>query len=308
MITLRQIEVIRAIMIAGTVNGAAKLLNVSAPGVSRVVKHAESMLGVHLFERRGGRFVQTPEAKVIFDQINRIHLDLDNLRGFVNSLKRGTSSVISMASVPSIGQFVMPRVIARIRKRYPDLLMNIDILKIEEAIDYLLLRRGELVAVSYRLDHPGIRSIPLVEGELVAIVPTGHPLASRREVSLAEIAQYPLIGTKPDDPYGRIIADAFRTNNCPFDLTVRVRFAQTALSLVALNVGVAVIDEFSVATQELPGIVRLPIRERTLFQAYVAVNADIPESMFTKETIHIIRDEMELAVRTRVRDVARAAH
>src|SRR5688572_19708344 len=73
MITLRQIEVIRAIMVAGTVNGAAKLLNVSAPGVSRTVKHAESVLGVRLFERRGGRFVQTPEAKVIFDQINRVH-------------------------------------------------------------------------------------------------------------------------------------------------------------------------------------------------------------------------------------------
>jgi DNA-binding transcriptional LysR family regulator len=95
-----------------------------------------------------------------------------------------------MASVPSIGQFVMPRVIARIRKRYTDLLMNIDILKIEEAIDYLLLRRGELVAVSYCLDHPGIRSIPLVEGELVAIVPVGHPLASRREVRCRH-RQYP---------------------------------------------------------------------------------------------------------------------
>lgn len=307
MITLRQIEVIRAIMIAGTVNGAAKLLNVSAPGVSRVVKHAESMLGVHLFERRGGRFVQTPEAKVIFDQINRIHLDLDNLRGFVNSLKRGTSSVISLASVPSIGQFVMPRAIARMRKRYPDLAMNIDVLKIEEAIDYLLLRRGELVAISYRLDHPGIRSIPMIEGELVAIVPVGHPLASRREVALADIAQFPLIGTKPDDPYGRIIADAFRDNNLPFDLTVRVRFAQTALGLVALNVGVAVIDEFSVATPQLPGIVRLPIKERPRFQAYVAVNADIPESMFTKEAIRLIHDEMELAVKNRVRDVAPAA-
>jgi len=46
MLTLRQIEVVRAIMVAGTVNGAAKLLNVSAPGVSRVMKHAEDLLGI----------------------------------------------------------------------------------------------------------------------------------------------------------------------------------------------------------------------------------------------------------------------
>jgi DNA-binding transcriptional LysR family regulator len=299
MITLRQIEVIRAIMVAGTVNGAAKLLNVSAPGVSRTVKHAESLLGVRLFERRGGRFVQTPEAKVIFDQINRVHLDLENLRDYVTTLKRGTSSVISLASVPSIGQFVMPRVIARIRNRYPDLLMNIDIVKIEQAIDYLLLRRGELVAISYRLDHPGIRSIPLADGELVAIVPVGHRLASRPEVSLAELAECPMIGTDPEDPYGRVIAEAFRENGCGFDLAVKVRFAQTALSLVSLNVGVAVIDEFSVATGELPGIVRLPIREPTGFRAYVAVSADAPESMFATETIRVLREELEAAIKSR---------
>jgi DNA-binding transcriptional LysR family regulator len=38
MLTLRQIEVIRAVMVAGTINGAAKLLNVSAPGISRLMK------------------------------------------------------------------------------------------------------------------------------------------------------------------------------------------------------------------------------------------------------------------------------
>lgn len=308
MVTLRQIEVIRAIMIAGTVNGAAKLLNVSAPGVSRIVKHAEDMLGVRLFERRGGRFVQTQEAKVIFDQINRIHVDLDNLRGFVTSLKRGTSSAISLASVPSIGQYVMPRVIARIRKRYPDLLMTIDIVKNEESIDYLLLRRGELVAISYSLDHPGIRSIPLVEGELVAILPLGHALASQRDVSFAELAQCPIIGTDPRDPYGLIVADAFRNNGCSFELAVKVRFAQTAIGLVALNVGVSVIDEFSVATQDLPGIVRLPIREPTRFQAFVAISADVPPSMFTEETIRLIREEMELAVRNRAKYRAAPAH
>ncbi len=48
MLTLRQIEVIRAIVMAGTVKGAADFLGVSAPGISRVMKHAEAQLGVRL--------------------------------------------------------------------------------------------------------------------------------------------------------------------------------------------------------------------------------------------------------------------
>ena len=73
MLTLRQIEVIRAIMVAGTVNGAAEMLNVSAPGISRVMKHAESVLGIRLFSRRHGRFTPTPEARNIFGQINEVY-------------------------------------------------------------------------------------------------------------------------------------------------------------------------------------------------------------------------------------------
>jgi DNA-binding transcriptional LysR family regulator len=59
MLTLRQIEIIRAIMITGSVGGAARLLNVSSPGISRVMKHAEGLLGLKLFSRKGGRYTPT---------------------------------------------------------------------------------------------------------------------------------------------------------------------------------------------------------------------------------------------------------
>ena len=57
MMTLTQIEVIRAVMISGTITGAAKLLNVSAPGISRLVKYTERSLGVNFFQRQGGRYM-----------------------------------------------------------------------------------------------------------------------------------------------------------------------------------------------------------------------------------------------------------
>ncbi|MGA8448011.1 MAG: LysR family transcriptional regulator, partial [Roseiarcus sp.] len=48
MLTLRQIEVIRAVMLTGTIAGAARLLNVAAPGLSRLMKHTEDSLGAKL--------------------------------------------------------------------------------------------------------------------------------------------------------------------------------------------------------------------------------------------------------------------
>ena len=62
MMTLRQIEVIRAVMISGTIAGAAKLLNVSAPGISRLIKYTERSLGVRFFVRQSGRYFPTADA------------------------------------------------------------------------------------------------------------------------------------------------------------------------------------------------------------------------------------------------------
>lgn len=70
MLTLRQIEVARAVMVTGTLAGAAKLLNVSAPGISRLMKYTESSLGLRLFDWRGGRLVPSPQAHEIFEQIS----------------------------------------------------------------------------------------------------------------------------------------------------------------------------------------------------------------------------------------------
>lgn len=80
MLTLRQIEVIRAIMVTGTVAGAAKLLNVSAPGLSRLMKYTETSLGLRLFDRRNGRFVPTAQAHGIFEQVNRVFQKVEDLR------------------------------------------------------------------------------------------------------------------------------------------------------------------------------------------------------------------------------------
>ena len=119
MLTLRQIEVIRAVMVTGTVSGAARLLNVSAPGISRVMKHAESLLGLNLFSRRQGRYVPTPEAKDIFGQINAVYEKVEDLQFVIAKIESGTDAVLKIGSVPSIATVMVPRAIGKLPHAFP---------------------------------------------------------------------------------------------------------------------------------------------------------------------------------------------
>jgi DNA-binding transcriptional LysR family regulator len=292
MMTLRQVEVIRAVMVTGTIGGAAKLLNVSAPGISRLVKYTEKSLGIRFFQRQNGRYFPTPEAHSIFEQINGVYKKVDDLTEIISKIGRGALSELRIGSVPSISQIMVPRAIERVRRRYPDLGIDINILKIEEAIDYLMLGKGDCVAMSYRLDHSGLDFMPLASGELFCIVPHGHELAGRKQVSAAEMTRYPLIGIDPHDPYGRIMAEIFARHKLAYDITIRARFGTTVCALVKAGLGIAVIDQFTVAHGGYPGVELLRIAEPTRFDTYVAIKRGASLSLHVEHFIECLRSEM----------------
>lgn len=294
-LTLRQIEVVRAVMITGSIAGAARLLNVAQPGVSRTMKHLQSTLGINLFKRHGGRYVPAPEARDIFNQLQEVHKKLENLQIAVQQLDRGNNAELAIGSVPSIAHAMVPKAIAKLKTKYPDLRLNIELLKVEESVDYLMLGKGELVCTSYRFEHPAIKFTPLAKGGLVCVAHKSHPLAKKPVVSVAEIARYPLIGIDPSDPYGSILAKAFEQKGLDYDIIIRARFGSTVLGLVRQNLGVSVLDSFSTADVMLfeNDIVTIPIEEISIFQAYVAVNKDKEISAFGEHFVKVLRETME---------------
>ena len=294
-ITLRQIEVIRAVMLRGTIIGAAEYLGVSAPGISRLLKHTEETLNLRLFERRGGLFVPSVEAQAVFDQIRTVYRGVENLQLALDSLKKGQNVQLAFASAPSVAQFTAARAIRNIRAQFPDLYIDLNILKIEETVDYLLLERGEFVIMSSAVDNPGIDSELIAETSLVCVLPEGHRLAEEPQISVFDLLEEPLVGIDPADPYGELLMRPFVENGLEVTHSMRGRFAQTVVSLVRHGLGVALIDRFSVAEVYMPGIVRRPLKEPSCIRSYVVTKQGRVLSSFAEYAIAQFRKELTLA-------------
>src|SRR6201987_158091 len=99
MMTLRQVEVIRAVMVTGTIGGAAKLLNVSGPGLSRLVKYTERALGIRFFHRQNGRYFPSPPGQSIFARINGVYKKGYDLSEIIPKIGRGELSELRIGSV-----------------------------------------------------------------------------------------------------------------------------------------------------------------------------------------------------------------
>lgn len=298
-LTLRQVEVIRAVMMTGTINGAAALLNVSSPGISRLVKHTEESLGIRLFERKAGVFIPSIEASPIFDQMANVHQGIRNLNQAVEALSKGKDTNLSFASAPSVAQFIAARALQKVRTIYPQLFIDLNILKHEETADYLLLERGEFVVMSNMIDNPVISNELIGEGRVVCIVPDSHPLAKKKTVSSKELAHEQLIGVDRHDPYGALIHQAFEQHNITMHQAIKGRYAQTVVSLVRHGLGVALIDEFSVAEIYLPGVTRLTLEEEVFIRIYVCKKKGRVLSAPAEYAVTKFKEELKKAVTNR---------
>ena len=111
--------------------------------------------------------------------------------------------------------------------------------------------------------------------------------------------QLALIGVDAGDPYGEITSRPFAAAGLPRRLSVKARFAQTVVSLVRHGLGVAIIDEFSVAGVYMPGLARVPLADPVPIALYVAQKHGRMLSSYADYAIDRLRDELRRAVSSR---------
>jgi DNA-binding transcriptional LysR family regulator len=101
-LSLRQIEIFRAVMITKTVSGAAQMLGASQPGLSRMLRHIEDRLRFRLFDRTRGRLVPTHEAHVLFAEIEHVYKGFEDLDHIVKRLAKGEDRLFRVGGAPSL--------------------------------------------------------------------------------------------------------------------------------------------------------------------------------------------------------------
>ncbi len=258
---LRQMEVFRAVMLTGSMNGAAKLLFVSQPAVSRLIAHTEQSLGLQLFERDKGKLTPTPEAQRLFQEVGPLFEEALRIDELARDLAERPAGALTLCSSPSLALNFVPPVIAQYLELYPNVRLKYHTTLLADMAHELLGRKAELAVSVLPIDHPNLVVEPLATGEMVCILPQGHPLASRPAVSLAELARHRLILYSRNIPFGQLVAAAFQRANVSWNSAVDIVRAELACALVRVGAGVAIVDQFSVGEQGWPGVVTRPLQE-----------------------------------------------
>lgn len=289
-LNLRQIEVFHAIMIAGSLSGAARMLSVSQPAVSRVLATVESRLRMLMFERVRGRLQPTPEARRLFSEVESILEGVRRFNALAADLAGGAHGELSLVSSPSYSEWLIPVAIRRFRARFPDVRIKYRPLPFDSLLPHVLLGHADL-AISSMPPPPSANAAARAIGHsfIECAVPDAHPLAQADAVSAADLVGQTFIGYGRDTPFGRLSADFFAAAGLPLRADIEIRSTPEAMGLVREGVGVALIEAFGARRSAQGGVVLKPLSPPLSHRIYLIHTNVSPLSAMAKEFLAVVK-------------------
>ena len=113
---IRQLEAFRATMESGSITGAAELLHVSQPSVSRLIADLERSVGFPLFLRVGRGLSATVEARRFYNAVDSMFVGVNRLEELAQTIRNTADGVVSVGVIPSLSQTVLPEAVADIMR------------------------------------------------------------------------------------------------------------------------------------------------------------------------------------------------
>lgn len=293
---LRQMEVFRAVMLTGGVGGAAELLHISQPAVSKMLAQAQRSLDFALFVRVKGRLVPTAEAQALHAEIDALWRGVERVRDASRTLGSPRSGTLTVALSASLAPYLVPKALAQLSRRFPGLQTRMEILVAPILIDALLEQSADVGVALLPNDHPNLIRVAEYECGFACVAPPGHRLARKRIVTPADLAGERVISSPADTPYGQALRRAYGPSGASLNIQTLVRSATSACWQAQSGGGVAVVDQTSVTGSTFSRLTVRPFRTKERMPIAVLRNRYRPTSLIQEAFCEAFDDVWKAAM------------
>ena len=242
-VDLRHLEAFVAAARHSSFTRAARTLNVSQPAFTVQIRQLESALGVRLLDRNTRSVQLTQIGQDLAPVLERILRELEALLHSTRSLSTAAAGYVAVAALPSLSATILPRIVEAFRKENPAISIHLrDAVGIRVAA---MVRAGEadFGFGSLSSADPELEFTPLFKDRLVAIFGPETPFGRRRALSLADLAQQPLILMDRESTVRTVVDRALASIGHYAPPAFEASYMSTALGMVKAGLGVTILPE-----------------------------------------------------------------
>jgi DNA-binding transcriptional LysR family regulator len=228
---------------AGSITAGAARSGLALASASARVQGMEAQVGIALLER-GRRGVEpTPAGRALLHHARLVTGQVERMRGELGEYARGLKGHVRLLANTSAASVHLPEILAAFLSANPNVDVDLGERPSPEVARGVAEGEAEVGIAAGHADLSGLEAMPFRTDRLVLVVPSGHPLAGRQQITFAEALGSEFVGLSGEVALGGHLAGHAARAGGRMRTRVRVRGLDAACRMVALGAGVAVMPE-----------------------------------------------------------------
>jgi LysR family transcriptional regulator, cys regulon transcriptional activator len=245
---LQQLRFLNEIVRQGLkISDAASALYTSQPGISKQIKLLEEELGIEIFVRNGKRIVAITEpGKAVLEIAQRMLQDAGNLKQVAEEFHSQHSGSLTIATTHTQARYALPPTVKQFIERYPGVKLGLHQGSPTQIAEQVLSGEADIgIATESLALYDDLITLPCYEWNHCVIVPLHHPLLTEKKLTLAKIAQYPIITYDFAFAGRNKINAAFEAANIQPNIALTAIDADVIKTYVELGLGIGILAKMA---------------------------------------------------------------
>lgn len=243
---LQQLRYVREVAANGmSISRAAKTLHTSQPGVSQQIRCLERELKIDLFVREKNRIMDlTTHGHQLIGRVGAALAEVDAMAQYAKSVARDAAGKLVVLAARTHTRYLLPPVLDAYAKKQPGVQVEVRHGNAGEVLAQLASRVQAIGIVFAAVSpHKEVLVLPYASYPRRVVVPKGHPLLKKRQPSVRQVAEYPLITYETSVGGRQVVLDRFRESGAMPEVVLSGIDADVIKACVEQGLGIAVLPE-----------------------------------------------------------------
>lgn len=218
-------------------------LATSQSGVSKHILDLEDELGIELFVRKGKRLLGLTEpGKELLTIVERILLDTKNIKQLGEQFSQTDKGQLTIATTHTQARYALPSVVSKFKRRFPKVHLALHQSSPQEIVELLLKGQVDIGIATEALEGiPELATFPFYAWHHTVVVPKGHALEGKQNITLEDIAEFPIVTYHEGFTGRKSIDRTFSQVGITPDIVMSALDADVIKTYVELGLGIGII-------------------------------------------------------------------
>ena len=259
-LNFHQLHIFYTVVDKGSFSAAAQALHMPQPAVTMQVQSLEDYFGTKLLHRSTKRIELTEAGRTLLPYARQSIELLREADAAMSRFTRQLKGRLQLGASLTIGEYILPRLLGPFGKEYPHISIRMKVMNTAQIMEEILNHQLDFGLVEAPVHHPDMHMEPVMSDELKLIAAASHPLAQKREVTLAEAIEYPFVLREQGSGTRLVMEEQLKSRNidpCSLKIVMELGSTGAVKSAVEAGIGISFVSASSVKHEVALGLIKM---------------------------------------------------